>query len=331
MAHEIRSNDSLVLARTAAWHGLGQILPDTVTPAEALTIGRLDWTVEESTSLTATFVANDGAADRTIVETHKSLRRSDDKSLLSTVGADYSVLQNQTLAEIATSLGAQGSARVETAGSLFGGRKVFFLLHTNTLDIGRKGDTVEQYILLANAHDGTMSATAMPTSVRVVCANTLTMALGYESKAAYRWRHTSGLALRVDDIKAALATYSIAAKAEAKAMDALAAKPLTRDEIQSLWTDVLVALDGPIAKNPKTEQESRRRQKAVDALADMTRVFDREAADFGATAWVAANAATNYIQYHRGYLKGDARVNADLFGSYGDAKRTVMTKALALV
>jgi phage/plasmid-like protein (TIGR03299 family) len=331
MAHEIRSNDSLVLARTAAWHGLGQILPDTVTPAEALTIGRLNWTVEESTSLTATFVANDGSAERAIVESHKTLRRSDDHSILSTVGADYSVLQNSTLADIATSLGSQGSARVETAGSLFGGRKIFFLLHTNTLDIGRKGDTVEQYILLANAHDGTMSATAMPTSVRVVCNNTLTMALGAASKAAYRWRHTSGLALRVDDIKAALATYGVAAKAEAEAMEALAAKPLTRDEIQSLWTDVLVALDGPIAKNPKTEQESRRRQKAVDALADMTRVFDREAADFGASAWVAANAATNYIQYHRGYLKGDARLNADLFGAYGDAKRTVMSKALALV
>jgi len=331
MAHEIRSNDSLVLARTAAWHGLGQILPDTVTPAEALTIGRLNWTVEESTSITATFVGNDGTAERNIIDTHKSLRRSDDQSILSTVGADYSVLQNSTLAEIATSLGSQGSARVETAGSLFGGRKVFFLLHTNTLDIGHKGDIVEQYLLLANAHDGTMSATAMPTSVRVVCNNTLTMALGSASKAAYKWRHTSGLALRVDDIKSALATYGIAARAEGEAMEALAAKPLTRDEIQSLWTEVLVALDGPIAKNPKTEQENRRRQKAVDALADMTRVFDREASQFGASAWVAANAATNYIQFHRGYLKGDARVNADLFGAYGDAKRTVMSKALALV
>jgi hypothetical protein len=111
MAHEIRSNDSLVLARTAAWHGLGQILPDTVTPAEALRIGRLDWMVEESTSLTACFVGNDGTAERAIVESHKTLRRSDDQSILSTVGADYSVLQNTTLAEIATSLGSQGSAR----------------------------------------------------------------------------------------------------------------------------------------------------------------------------------------------------------------------------
>lgn len=331
MAHEIRSNDSLVLARTSAWHGLGQILPDTVTPSEALTIGRLGWTVEESASLTATFVAADGNAERAVIDTHKTLRRSDDQSILSTVGADYSVLQNATLAEIATSLGAEGKARVETAGSLFGGRKVFFLLHTNTLDIGRTGDIVEQYILLANAHDGTMSATCLPTSVRVVCNNTLTGALGSASNGAYKWRHTSGLAMRVDDIKAALSTYGKAAKAEAEAMNALAARSMTRAQIQELWIDVLVALDGPIAVSPKTDIESRRKQKAIEALADMSRVFDREASQFGGTAWVAANAATNYIQFERGYLKGDARTNADLFGSYGVAKRTVMTKALALV
>jgi phage/plasmid-like protein (TIGR03299 family) len=329
MAHEIRSNDSLVLARTSAWHGLGRVLPDTVTPTEALTIGRLDWMVEESVSLAATFVGNDGSAERAIVESHKTLRRSDDKSILATVGADYCVLQNTRLAEIATALGSEGAVRVESAGSLFGGRKVFFLLHANTLDIGARGDIVEQYCLLANAHDGTMSATALPTSVRVVCNNTLTAALG--ATAAYRWRHTSGLALRVEDIKAALAAYGKVAKTEADAMNTLAGKSMTRAEIQSLWTDVLVALDGPIAVNPKDEAQSRRKQRAVDALADMTRVFDREQQQFGATAWVAANAATNYIQFHRGHLKGEARQNADLFGAYADAKRTVMSKALALV
>lgn len=329
MAHEIRSNDSLVLTRTAAWHGLGTILPEAVSPIDALRIGGLDWTVEESTALTATFVGNDGTAERSVVETHKTLRRSDDKSILSTVGADYCVLQNTRLAEIAESLGSAGKVRIESAGSLFGGKRVYFLLKGDTLDVGGTGDIVEQYCLLVNGHDGTISTTALPTSVRVVCANTLTAALG--ATAAYRWRHTSGLALRVEDIKAALAGYGKVAASDAEAMTALASKPLSRAEIQSLWTDVLVALDGPIAVNPRDDKAARRKQKAVDALADMTRVFDREASQFGATAWVAANAATNYIQFHRGYLKGDSRTNADLFGAYADAKRVVMSKALSLV
>jgi phage/plasmid-like protein (TIGR03299 family) len=329
MAHEIRNNDSLVLTRTAAWHGLGTILPEAVSPTDALRIAGLDWTVEESVSIAATFVGNDGSAERAIVDSHKTLRRSDDKSILATVGADYCVLQNTRLAEIAESLGSLGKVRIESAGSLFGGRRIFFLLKGDTLDIGNTGDIVEQYCLLVNGHDGTISTTALPTSVRVVCNNTLTAALG--ATAAYRWRHTSGLALRVEDIKAALANYGKVAAADADAMNALAGKSLTRSEIQELWVDVLVALDGKIEANPKTESEQRRKQRAVDALADMTRVFDREAADYGASAWVAANAATNYIQFHRGYLKGEARQNADLLGAYADAKRTVMSKALALV
>lgn len=329
--HGIRSNDSLVLARSGAWHGLGTVLPEAVTPAEALRIGGLDWTIEESTSMLACFVNGDGTAERNIIESHKTLRRSDDKSILATVGADYCVLQNTRLAEIAASLGAEGKVKVETCGSLFGGRKVFILLKGETLDIGNSGDIVEQYALLANANDGTMSTTMFPTSTRVVCNNTLTAAFAAAGAGVYRWRHTSGLALRIEDIKAALATYGKAAASDADAMNTLARKAMTRDEIQSLWTDVLVALDGPIAKNPKDEAQSRRRQKAVDALADMTRVFDTEAQQFGASAWVAANAATNYIQYHRGTLTGEARANSDLFGSYAEAKRLVMRQALALV
>jgi phage/plasmid-like protein (TIGR03299 family) len=208
---------------------------------------------------------------------------------------------------------------------------VFFLLHGDTLDIGGRGDIVHQYALLANAHDGTMSATILPTSVRVVCNNTLTAALGKGATGAYRWRHTSGLALKVDDIKAALAAYGKVAETEAAAMTALAAKSLTRSEIQSLWTDVLVALDGPIAVNPKDDRQARRKAKAVEELAYMARVFDRESAQFGATAWVAANAATHLIQHERGQLRGEARQQADLLGAYAEAKRTVMQTTLALL
>jgi len=247
------------------------------------------------------------------------------------VGADYSVLQNHQLAIIASSLGKEGEAKVESAGSLLGGRKVFFCLKGDTLDIGRKGDIVHQFILLANSHDGTMSTTVLPTSIRVVCQNTLTMALGGASTVgAYRWRHTSGLAMRTEDIKIALACYAKNARIDASAMEALAAKSLTYQEIQTLWTDVLVALDGPIVLNTKNEKQYARNARAVDALASMARVFDGEQKQFGPTAWVAANSMTHYLQ-RRGTLKGDARVNSDLFGSYGAAKRVAMQKALALI
>lgn len=329
MAHEIRSNDRVVLARTQAWHGLGIVLPDQFTPAEALAVGGLDWTVEESTALTATFAEVDGTATRNIIDSHKTLRRSDDKTILGTVGSGYGIVQNSTLAEIANSFNLAG-VRVETAGSLFGGRKIWFLLDGGSIDVGGKGDVTNRFIMLHNAHDGTASLGGDLVKTRVVCNNTYTGALN-EGGAFFRYRHTSGIALRVEDAKQALAAFRSVTEKDDAAMQALAAKNLSRAEIQSLWTDVLVALDGPIAVNPKTESEHRRKQKAVDALVDMTRVFDAEQQQFGATAWVAANAVTNYIQYHRGRLTGDARKSADLFGSYADAKRLTMRKALALV
>ena len=334
MAHEIRSNDTVLLARTAAWHGLGIVLPDQFSPADALRIGGLDWTVEESTSLTATFVEADGQATRNIVDTHKTLRRSDDKSILGTVGAGYGIVQNSTLADIAATFNTAGNVRCETAGSLFGGRKVWFLLDGSTVDVGGRGDIVHRYLMLHNAHDGTASLGADIVTTRVVCNNTYTGALA-ESKrkgsAFFRFRHTSGISLRIDDAKAALAGYAAQAQADDAAMQALAAKPLNRAEIQSLWTDVLVALDGPIAANPRNESEQRRREKAIGELAAMSRVFDAESRQYGASAWVAANAATNIIEHQRGRIRGDARTAANLFGAYADAKRTAMTKALALV
>lgn len=334
MAHEIRSNDQVVLARTSAWHGLGVVVADQFSPAEALRLGKLDWTVEESTALTATFVEVDGGATRNVVETHKTLRRSDDKSVLATVGAGYTVVQNSTLADIAAAFNSTGQVKCETAGSLFGGCKVWFLLAGETVDVGNRGDLVNRYVMLHNAHDGTASLGGDIVTERVVCNNTYMGALADSARKGgsfFRFRHTKGVSIRIEDAKDALKAYSSQAAKDDSAMQALASKRLTMAEIQSLWTEVLIAMDGPIALNPKSEQESTRRAKAIEEYAEMSRVFDSESRLFGATAWVAANAATHLIQHSRGRLKGDARVSADLFGSYADDKRIVMRAALATI
>lgn len=330
MAHQIQRNDQVVMAGQGAWHGLGIVLPEQFTPADALRIGGLDWTVEESVALTATFAENNGDATRSIVETHKTLRRSDDKTILGTVGAGYTPVQNSTLAEIANAFNATGEVRCETAGSLFGGKRVWFLLNAGTVEVGKRGDRVARYVMLSNSHDGTASLGGDAVNKRVVCNNTYLGALR-EGGSFFRYRHTSNIGLRVEDAKQALAAYWSQTREDEQAMQAMAAKSLTRQQIQTLWTEVLVAMDGPIAANPKTESEQRRREKAIGELAYMSKVFDAEASQFGPSVWVAANAVTNYIEHDRGRLKGDGRVSANLFGSYNDHKRTAFRKALELV
>jgi phage/plasmid-like protein (TIGR03299 family) len=328
MASEINQNDGIVLVGKPAWHGLGIIIPEAISPMAALKLAGIDWTVEESSSLTATFVAPNGEATRSVIETHKSLRRSDDGSILSTIGSEYCVLQNSTLAEIAESLGNASGAKIETVGSLASGKKVWFLLQMDSLDIGDRGDIVNQYALLSNSHDGSMALSSCLTSVRVVCANTLARALGSSpSHGVYRWRHTQGLTYRLEDIKASLAAHQDIAQVEATAMQNLASRRLNSEQIRELWVDVVGHLISNFRSAPLNKVEERAHRRGVEALAFMAQKFDQESQAFGPTAWVAANAATNWIQHERGRTVGDSRMNSDLFGASADAKRTVMQLA----
>jgi hypothetical protein len=104
MAHEIESNDGLVLADCGAWHGLGLTVKGAPNPFAALRLANLDWTVEESATLIG--VNNPGEPNefRVSTDTHKLLTRSDDHTVLGVVGKDYTPVQNQALAELAWAL-----------------------------------------------------------------------------------------------------------------------------------------------------------------------------------------------------------------------------------
>ena len=332
MAHQITSTDGLVLANNRrAWHGLGKLLPDTVSPMQALDLAGLNWQAVESDALTATFVNASGEAERLVVPSHKALRRSDNGQLLSCVGSGYHPLQNADLFRIAEGLSSVGGVRIESAGSLFGGRKVFVLIRGETVDVGGRGDIMHQFALLGNSHDGTMAALTALTNERVVCDNTLTAAV-QDASHVRKWRHTAGFEMRVEEVSETLARWRAGAADSAAEANALAGKTLTREQVQDLWVEVLERLDGPIAANPTTEKEARRRDRAAGALAHMSQVFDAESQQFGPSAWVAANAATNWIQHVRpARLSAEAAFASDKWGAGAEAKRTAMKTALALL
>lgn len=299
--HEIQNNDHLVLARTAAWHGLGTVVDGAPNPFAALRLARLEWTVEESASITGIYNPGEQNEFRVSTDTAKVLVRSDDKSVLGVVGPDYTPVQNETLAELAYGLrdvASGAGVQVESAGSLRGGKRVWFLLRGETLEMGARGDLTNTYFLLTNGHDGGQALMGLGTGTRVVCANTHRIALG-QAKDKISFRHTSGIGRRVDELAKAINDWQAAARKGKEFADALGAKPLTKAEIQSLWTDVIQRLDGPIPTNPKDGWQENRRERAVAGLAHMAQTFDREAKQFGATAWVAANAATNWVQHVR--------------------------------
>lgn len=336
MAHEITSTDRVVLHRQAAWHGLGTIVQDAPTVAEALKLARLDWTVE-SWPLSAT----NGEGLRVILDDHVANVRSDTRAVLGVVGKGYHPIQNRELADFCEALAEQGdTVKIETAGSIRGGAKVWFLLKGQSFSV-RGGDDVTPYILAANGHDGGTALSLTPTSIRVVCSNTLHMVIpennaNRESERRLRFRqntrfvslHTRGLKDRLEEAKTALQLYGRTLDATRNVIDTLTAREMDETAIRRFWIERVAADFGPIPVKPETAEDRRRAEKAEQALAAIDARFIREATAAGRSdAWLAFNAYTGWLQHDRpirvkdAALRQERRVSSNLMGE--NAERTL--------
>ena len=176
--------DSLAFTGQVPWHGLGTHLENAMTAEEAITAGGLDWEVVKQP------VYFDEQR-RIMVKDRFVTRRSDrldaaDGGYLGCVGRDYEPLLNRDAFSFLNPLRIADKAVFHTVGALDGGRRVWLLakLPGEIRVIG--DDITEKYLLLSNSHDGTSAVRIMFTPIRVVCQNTLNMAL----------RDTSGLSIR---------------------------------------------------------------------------------------------------------------------------------------
>lgn len=338
MAHEIETNDGLVLAGKGAWHGLGTVVQGAPNPYAALRIAGMEWEVLESDALTGTFNAGSSDERRVVTGDSKMLVRSDDHTVLGVVGKDYSPVQNSTLADLAYAMrnaDSDNGVEVESAGSIRGGKRVFMLLRGPTVDMTGRGDDANPYLLLANGHDGTLALRVQPTSVRVVCSNTFHAALGTKQK---KWshRHTLNVGARVETLAAEIKRWFAMVDEGQATARAMAARQMNREAVRNLWADVLLRLDGPTPATPKNGWEERRVEHATAFLAHAAQVFDSEAQQFGANLWVAANAATNAIQHLRADWNvrtkdAQARAYAAWDGSTANATQEAFDTALALL
>lgn len=159
------------------WHGLGnKLAPNQPVEVWAERAG-MNWRIEESE---VRYVA---AGHKNLGSIHafpeqKVLYRSDSRMPLAVVSARYQVVQPSEILEFYRDLTEVGGFELETAGVLKEGRKFWALARTGQTGTLKGKDTVNGYLLLATACDGTLATTAQFTSIRVVCNNTLQIALG---------------------------------------------------------------------------------------------------------------------------------------------------------
>ena len=343
MSHEMTNTDSLVLTGRRAWHGLGTIVADAPTPGEALKVAKLDWTVDEVEIYRSPRVLPEGGLTTyTQIPGYQAIIRSDTGEAFQVSSDGYSVFQNSELAQLAQSVadGSGGRAEVESFGSIRSGRVVYCLLRTGSFTVGIGGaDRTETYCLLSNAHDGTRALRITPTSVRVVCSNTLHAADDGKTGAAFSFRHTSGLNAAVQEALAGLDVAVQAGERWAKQAQELGVKPLDGQARAAFFQ---AAYERAYGKLPviETEAHAKAHDKAEAILRRWVVNLEDPNQSIGGTqgtAWACLNAITQWAD-HEGRTRAtgsqtreDARVASNLVGRSAATKKAALTEALALI
>ena len=173
MAHLV---ETMAYRNATPWHGLGNRLTEN-QPEVWLKEAGMEWHILNArVQYRAGFELQDFADQRVLF-------RSDTLQPLSVVSKRYQVVQPREVLEFYRDLVEVGGFELETAGVLKEGKKLWALARTGQEAMLKGGDAVKAYLLLATACDGTLATTAQFTSVRVVCNNTLSMAVNDSSGA----------------------------------------------------------------------------------------------------------------------------------------------------
>ena len=290
---------SFASLRQPAWHGLGTVLDSEVTTSEMLQVAHLaDWNVRlEDVDLPGRYHRNAFATVRT-----NPFDGEDD--VLGIVGERYQVLQNEQLFDFGDAI--LDGASWETAGSIKHGTVVFGSLALErevTIDPNGVGDKVNTYLLVHTSHDGSLAIQASITPVRVVCQNTLNMAVGARGKSAkqsFRIRHTQSVQGKVQAAREALGLahkYLDAFEIEAQAMMA-----------QAINTDTFFDIIKAAYPEPEADVKgaATKWQNKVDVLFDIYRGDTVMGAGVADTAWGAYNTLTERLDWFRNPRGGNA-------------------------
>jgi phage/plasmid-like protein (TIGR03299 family) len=307
------------------WHGLGQQLPENTDIDQWRVAAGLDWHIEKRAVFHGVKDEH-GNKKASVIDGRKALVRSDTQACLSIMSDRYQIVQPADILEFYRDLVDGSRFTIETAGSLKGGAKIWALARGN-LDLRIKGtDLIKPYLLLATACDGTMSTVADFTTVRVVCNNTLTMAVGTNgAKAGIRVRHTT--AFNADDVKDQLGLVDDAFDTFGHDVDQLAERRVSDDEAVQFFFDRYAKIDdrGNVENEKGAKRIVRELMRAYRSSPGAT------LASAQGTAWGLVNAVTHFEDYRARARSTENRFNSGQFGPGANRKAEAFDAALALV
>lgn len=312
------------------WHGLGTPVDHVMHAEEAIVAAGLDWEVLRAK---VHYGIPSGDTFKMVEDTgHKAFVRSTDHKLMYVGSDNYTPLQNREAFSFFDQIVGDKEAIYHTAGSLNGGKQVWILAKLPGTIKVLKDDVTEQYLLLANGHDGLTAVQVRFTPVRVVCQNTLNAALTGMGNT-YTIRHTPGLTARFEEARKAL---SIAQTYYERLEEQL--KALTKVKVDAELTRQFGARLIPDPKPSNTRKEAE--QVWMEATAERRRKMFEELVETGlgteikgvkGTAYGLYQAACELVDHHwTQKASANSRTTSIWFGEGLTVKNRAMQLATAL-
>lgn len=274
MAHEFESG---FFARgIPAWHGLGTVVENAPTSEEAIKIAGLDWDVVQSPIST---MGNE-------IQGMFANVRTSDNSVLGVVTGKYQIVQNDEAFSFVDALIGNGSVKYDAAGSLRDGKTIWLLVKMEDQKI--LGDDFENYLCFTNSHDGKGAVRAMMTPTRVVCMNTLNMAIANANRS-WSMKHMGNMEEKFLAAQTSLGLASNYIREMKHTAEKLAGKKLSDSQIDNIIIN-LFPIGSDFTERQKEKAELNRSNfrgcLAVDDLSN-----------FKNTAWGIVNAAADYVDH----------------------------------
>ena len=350
MAHQI---EQIAYVGETPWHGLGnQLSPHQPIEVWAEQAG-MDWRIESSD---VSYMAQNERGQSIIMpyEEQRVLYRSDTHAPLSVVSQHYQEVQPKQILEFYRDLTEQSGFELETAGVLKGGKKFWALAKTGQTSALKGKDVSNGYILLATACDGTLATTAQFTSIRVVCNNTLAIALKGQNSSAGVVKVPHSTKFDAEKIKQQLGISVRAWEDHMYEMKQLSQRKVTQTEAAAYFDAVFnntslsvpeqedgiiqfyrnVAMQAQ-SNNPatkadnKTEPNGRAMSKVMTMFNGQGRGAELSSAKD--TAYGLLCSITEFADHERRAMSQDHRLDSAWFGAGAGLKQRGLEQALAMI
>jgi phage/plasmid-like protein (TIGR03299 family) len=326
MAHNIEQfadgTSAFFANREPAWHNLGTVTPDALTAQDALETAQLNWEVKVSDTNVGAVV--DGKV-LTVGNKFITYRDHPKKGLaaLGVVGDRYTPIQNADAFEFLNYLSDDSGAKFETAGSLNNGARVFMTMKFPEAMTIAGVDTINQYIMAINSHDGSSAFTVAVTPIRAVCTNTVRLALDH-AVSKISLKHTAGSTAKVQQARETLGVVWRYQEEFEREVNYLLNRSMNEQDFKKFVEKLVPAAHKDASERQKNSIDTKRAE--ITAL-----WYAPTQQNVANTAWAAYNAVVEWADWAQavrgGENKNAVRAERNILG----ATDAIKNKAHALL